>query len=183
MLSIIIPNMIPAYLVEMSQFNFSSCFHHSFIIFTSIMTINLATLYIILGSISFSACIVTFFILIKKFLNQPQPHCFFSYSDMQRWKRDFRERISYTQWDMNYKRWVFFSDDNCWLLHTDEFRVLNRFSVSLTSILIYFLNSSLHSNLQKIPIISNYVTLSWEGLKVQNIPNTTFVWKLLPLLE
>ena len=46
------------------------------------MTINLATLYIIIGSVSFSACVGTFLVLIKKFIEQPPPHCFFSYSDI-----------------------------------------------------------------------------------------------------
>ena len=45
------------------------------------MTLKLATLYIILGSISFVACILTFVVLIKKFIDRPLPHCFFSYSD------------------------------------------------------------------------------------------------------
>ena len=45
------------------------------------MTLKLATLYIILGSISFIACILTFVVLIKKFIDRPLPHCFFSYSD------------------------------------------------------------------------------------------------------
>ena len=43
---------------------------------------DLATLYIILGSVSFIACVSTFVVLIKKFLDQPPPHCFFSYSDI-----------------------------------------------------------------------------------------------------
>ena len=46
------------------------------------MTFNLATLYIILGSVSFLACVATFVVLIKKFLAQPPPYCFFSYSDI-----------------------------------------------------------------------------------------------------
>lgn len=46
------------------------------------MTFNLATLYIILGSVSFLACVATFLVLIKKFLAQPPPYCFFSYSDI-----------------------------------------------------------------------------------------------------
>ena len=46
------------------------------------MTFNLATLYIILGSVSFLACVATFIVLIKKFLAQPPPYCFFSYSDI-----------------------------------------------------------------------------------------------------
>ena len=45
------------------------------------MTLKLATLYIIVGSISFFACILTFILLIKKFLDRPFLHCFFSYSD------------------------------------------------------------------------------------------------------
>ena len=47
----------------------------------NIMTLKLATLYIILGSISFIACVLTFVVLIKKFIDRPLPHCFFSYSD------------------------------------------------------------------------------------------------------
>ena len=45
------------------------------------MTLKLATLYIILGSISFIACILTLVVLIKNFIHRPLPHCFFSYSD------------------------------------------------------------------------------------------------------
>ena len=45
------------------------------------MIINLATLYIILGFISFIASAITIVILVKKFIEQPAAHGFFSYSD------------------------------------------------------------------------------------------------------
>ena len=45
------------------------------------MPFNLATLYIILGSISFIASVVTIVILVKKFIDQPAAHGFLSYSD------------------------------------------------------------------------------------------------------
>ena len=45
------------------------------------MSIGLGHLYIIIGSISFLACVVTLLVLIKKFLAQPPPS-FFSYSDI-----------------------------------------------------------------------------------------------------
>ena len=45
------------------------------------MPFNLATLYIIIGSISFIASVVTMVILVKKFIDQPAAHGFFSYSD------------------------------------------------------------------------------------------------------
>ena len=45
------------------------------------MPINLATLYIILGGISFIASVITIIILVKKFINQPAAHGFFSFSD------------------------------------------------------------------------------------------------------
>ena len=46
-----------------------------------VMSITLGHLYIIIGSISFLACVVTFLVLIKKFLAHPPPS-FFSYSDI-----------------------------------------------------------------------------------------------------
>ena len=42
---------------------------------------DLASLYIILGSISFITSVVTLGILIKKFIDQPAAHGFFVYSD------------------------------------------------------------------------------------------------------
>ena len=45
------------------------------------MSIGLGHLYVIIGSISFLACVVTLLVLIKKFLAQPPPS-FFSYSDI-----------------------------------------------------------------------------------------------------
>ena len=42
---------------------------------------DLASLYIILGSISFTTSVVTLVILIKKFISQPAAHGFFVYSD------------------------------------------------------------------------------------------------------
>ena len=45
------------------------------------MSIGLGHLYIIIGSISFLACVATLLVLIKKFLAQPPPS-FFSYSDI-----------------------------------------------------------------------------------------------------
>ena len=45
------------------------------------MVINLATLYIILGFVSFIASAITIIILVKKFIDQPAAHGFFSYSD------------------------------------------------------------------------------------------------------
>ena len=42
---------------------------------------DLASLYIILGSISFTTSVVTLGILIKKFIDQPAAHGFFVYSD------------------------------------------------------------------------------------------------------
>ena len=45
------------------------------------MSIGLGHLYIVIGIISFLTCVVTLFVLIKKFLAQPPPS-FFSYSDI-----------------------------------------------------------------------------------------------------
>ena len=42
---------------------------------------DLASLYIILGSISFITSVVTLGVLIKKFIEQPAAHGFFVYSD------------------------------------------------------------------------------------------------------
>ena len=42
---------------------------------------DLASLYIILGSISFVTSVVTLGVLIKKFIDQPAAHGFFVYSD------------------------------------------------------------------------------------------------------
>ena len=46
-----------------------------------ILTMDLASLYIILGSISFITSVVTLGVLIKKFIEQPAAHGFFVYSD------------------------------------------------------------------------------------------------------
>jgi len=46
-----------------------------------VLTMDLASLYIILGSISFITSVVTLGVLIKKFIEQPAAHGFFAYSD------------------------------------------------------------------------------------------------------
>ena len=53
-----------------------------FLVFFSLSTVmSLATLYIMIGAISFVTSVVTTIILVTKFINQPAAHGFFSYSD------------------------------------------------------------------------------------------------------
>ena len=53
-----------------------------FLVFFSLSTVmSLATLYIIIGAISFVTSVVTTIVLVTKFINQPAAHGFFSYSD------------------------------------------------------------------------------------------------------
>ncbi len=47
----------------------------------SLITMSLAHLYIVIGSVSFVASVLTTVVLITKFVNQPEAHGFFSYSD------------------------------------------------------------------------------------------------------
>ncbi len=42
---------------------------------------SLAHLYIVIGSVSFVASVLTAVVLVTKFVNQPEAHGFFSYSD------------------------------------------------------------------------------------------------------
>jgi hypothetical protein len=42
---------------------------------------SLAHLYIVIGSVSFVASVLTTIVLVTKFVNQPAAHGFFSYSD------------------------------------------------------------------------------------------------------
>ena len=53
-----------------------------FLVFFSLSTVmSLATLYIMIGAISFVTSVVTTIVLVTKFVNQPAAHGFFSYSD------------------------------------------------------------------------------------------------------
>lgn len=52
-----------------------------FLLFFSLATLNLAHLYIVIGSISFVASVLTTIILVTKFVNQPEAHGYFAYSD------------------------------------------------------------------------------------------------------
>ncbi len=47
----------------------------------SLITMSLAHLCIVIGSVSFVASVLTTVVLITKFVNQPEAHGFFSYSD------------------------------------------------------------------------------------------------------
>lgn len=46
-----------------------------------VASLNLAHLYIVIGSVSFVASVLTSIILVTKFVNQPAAHGFFAYSD------------------------------------------------------------------------------------------------------
>lgn len=52
-----------------------------FLLLFSLVVMSLAHLYIVIGSVSFVASVLTTIVLITKFVNQPAAHGFFSYSD------------------------------------------------------------------------------------------------------
>ena len=52
-----------------------------FLLLFTVVAMELAHVYIIIGSISFIASVLTTIVLVTKFINQPAAHGFFSYSD------------------------------------------------------------------------------------------------------
>eukprot|EP00094_Tigriopus_californicus_P013562 TCALIF_13119-PA protein Name:"Protein of unknown function" AED:0.33 eAED:0.33 QI:0/0.5/0/0.66/1/1/3/0/191 len=52
-----------------------------FLLLFSLVAMSLAHLYIVIGSVSFVASVITTIILVTKFVNQPEAHGFISYSD------------------------------------------------------------------------------------------------------
>ena len=52
-----------------------------FLLLFTVVAMELAHVYIIIGSISFIASVLTSIVLVTKFINQPAAHGFFSYSD------------------------------------------------------------------------------------------------------
>ena len=52
-----------------------------FLLMFSVVMIELAHLYIVIGSLSFVASVLTTIVLVTKFANQPAVHGFFAYSD------------------------------------------------------------------------------------------------------
>lgn len=63
-----------------------------FLLLFSLVAMSLAHLYIVIGSVSFVASVITTIILVTKFVNQPEAHGFFSYSDtVARWSLPMRQ--------------------------------------------------------------------------------------------
>ena len=52
-----------------------------FILTFGFIVMTLAHIYIVIGSVSFVASVLTTIILVTKFVNQPAAHGFFAYSD------------------------------------------------------------------------------------------------------
>ena len=52
-----------------------------FLLLFSLVAMSLAHLYIVIGSVSFVASVLTTIVLVTKFVNQPAAHGFLSYSD------------------------------------------------------------------------------------------------------
>ena len=52
-----------------------------FLLLFSLVAMSLAHLYIVIGSVSFIASVLTTVVLVTKFVNQPEAHGFFAYSD------------------------------------------------------------------------------------------------------
>jgi len=53
-----------------------------FLLLFVLVSMSLAHLYIVVGAVSFVASVLTAVVLVTKFVNQPEAHGFFSYSDV-----------------------------------------------------------------------------------------------------